>query len=100
MAEMSEREPATLECLARQQDRMLTEHASLRDNLNVLIAIEPRLENSALLAEIRATHSLVSRHGEELRRLEPFGTRTQSNEHRQHKRDRGEPSRAGAARRR
>lgn len=72
MAEMSEREPATLECLARQQDRMLTELASLRDDVNVLTAIVQRLDNShtQLLAEIRATHIQVSRHGDRLRRLE------------------------------
>jgi hypothetical protein len=60
-AEMSEREPLTLEFLARPQDRMLAELASLRDDVNVLTAIVQRLDNSRtrLLAEIRATHSLV-----------------------------------------
>jgi hypothetical protein len=69
---MSEREPVTLEFLARQQDRMLAELASLRDDVNVLTAIVQRLDNShtRLLAEIRATHSQVSRQGERLRRLE------------------------------
>jgi len=69
---MSEREPVTLEFLARQQDRMLTEIASLGDDINVLTAIVQRLDNShtRLLTEIRATHSQVSRHGERLRRLE------------------------------
>src|SRR5215831_5693701 len=69
---MSEREPVTLEFLARQQDRMLAELASLRDDVNVLTAIIQRLDNShtRLLAEIRATHSQVSRQGERLRRLE------------------------------
>jgi hypothetical protein len=69
---MSEREPVTLEFLARQQDRMLAELASLRDDVNVLTAIVQRLDNShtRLLAEIRATHGQVSRQGERLRRLE------------------------------
>jgi hypothetical protein len=69
---VSEREPVTLEFLARQQDRMLAELASLRDDVNVLTAIVQRLDNShtRLLAEIRATHSQVSRQGERLRRLE------------------------------
>jgi len=69
---MSEREPVTLECLACQQNRMLAELASLRDNVNVLMAIVQRLDNShtRLLTEIRATHSQVSRYGEQLRRLE------------------------------
>jgi hypothetical protein len=58
---MSEREPVTLEFLARQQDRMLAELASLRDDVNVLTAIFQRLDRShtRLLAEIRATHSQV-----------------------------------------
>ena len=69
---MSERERVTLEFLARQQDRMLAELASLRDDANVLTAIVQRLDNShtRLLTEIRATHSQVSRYGEQLRRLE------------------------------
>ena len=56
---MSEREPVTLEFLARQQDRMLAELASLRDDVNVLTAIVQRLDNShtRLLGEIRATQS-------------------------------------------
>jgi hypothetical protein len=65
-------EPATLESLARQQDRILAELASLRDDVNVLTAIVQRLDNNStrLLAEIGATHSQVSRHGDRLRRLE------------------------------
>ena len=58
---MSEREPVTLEFLARQQDRILAELASLRDDVIVLTAIVQRLDNNStrLLAEIRATHSQV-----------------------------------------
>ena len=58
---MSERDPVTLEYLARQQDRVLAELASLRDDVNVLTAIFQRLDKShtRLLAEIRATHSQV-----------------------------------------
>ena len=58
---MSEREPVTLEFLARQQDRKLAELASLRDDVNVLTAIIQRLDTKVirLLAEIRATHSQV-----------------------------------------
>ena len=68
---MSEREPVTLEFLAHQQD-FLAELSSLRDDVNVLTAIVQRLDNShtRLLTEIRATHSQVSRYGEQLRRLE------------------------------
>ena len=58
---MSEREPVTSEFLADQQDRILAELASLRDDVNVLTAILQRLDKShtRLLAEIRATHSQV-----------------------------------------
>jgi t-SNARE complex subunit (syntaxin) len=48
-----------LEFLARQQDRILAELGSLRDDVNVLTAIVQRLDNShtRLLAEIGSTHS-------------------------------------------
>ena len=69
---MGEREPVTLESLARQLDRMLAELSSLRDDVNVLTAIVQRLDNghTRLLTEIREIHSQVSCHGERLRRLE------------------------------
>jgi hypothetical protein len=56
---MSEREPVTLEFLARQ---LLAELASLRDDVNVLMAIVQRLDNShtRLLAEIRATQTAAA----------------------------------------
>ena len=41
---MSERDPVTLEYLASQQDRVLAELASLRDDENVLTAIFQRLD--------------------------------------------------------
>ena len=44
--EMVEREPVTLESLARQLDRMLAELSSLRDDVNVLTAIVQRLDDS------------------------------------------------------
>ena len=61
-----------LESLARQLNRMLADLASLRDDVNVLTAIAQRLDNShtRLLTEICAIHSLISRHGERLLRLE------------------------------
>ena len=51
---MSEREPVTLEFLARQQDRILAEVASLRDDVSVLTAIMQWLDNrhTRLLSEI------------------------------------------------
>ena len=56
---MSERDPVTLESLARQLDHMLAELSSLRDDVNVLTAIVQRLDNShtRLMTEIRATPS-------------------------------------------
>ena len=56
---MSEREPVTLEFLACQQDPMLANLASLRDDVSVPTAIVQRLGNShtRLLAEMRATSS-------------------------------------------
>jgi hypothetical protein len=74
---MSERERVTLEFLACQQDRMLAELASLRDDVNVLTAIVQRIDSSLtrLLTEIRATHSQASRPGERRRRLESWRRR-------------------------
>jgi hypothetical protein len=62
---MSE-EPDNL--VLRLLEEIRTEIASLRDDLGVLTAIVQRLDNSRtrLLTEIRATHSEVSRHGDNL----------------------------------
>jgi hypothetical protein len=53
-AEMIECEPVSLESLTRQQDLMLAELLSLRDDVNVLTAIVQRLDNThaRLLTEI------------------------------------------------
>jgi ABC-type branched-subunit amino acid transport system ATPase component len=47
---MSEREPAMLEFLPRQQDRMLAVLASLRHDVNVLTPIVQRLEEMEIAA--------------------------------------------------
>jgi hypothetical protein len=53
---------ADLNFLARQNERILTEIASLRDDLTVLTAIVIRLDGShtALLQETRATHAALT----------------------------------------
>jgi hypothetical protein len=57
-----------LNFLARQSERILTEIASLRDDMAVLTAMVMRLDGShaALLQETRATHAQIAR----IRRLE------------------------------
>ena len=62
----------TLDYIGRALDRLTTEVASLRDDMNVLTAIVMRLDgsHSALLTEIRATHSQQSRLANRVRALE------------------------------
>lgn len=69
---MSEREPVTLDFLARQQARMLSELGSLRDDVAVLTAIANRQDGtlSGLLAELRAMHSQHARLERRVRALE------------------------------
>jgi hypothetical protein len=52
-------EPITLEFLARQQQRMLGEMGSMRDDMQVLTAIVMRLDGAVGLAlpELPAMHS-------------------------------------------
>jgi hypothetical protein len=52
-------EPITLEFLARQQQRMLEEMASMRDDMQVLTAMVMRLDGTVglVLTELRAMHS-------------------------------------------
>ena len=65
-------EPVTLEFLARQQQRMLDEMASFRDDLTVLTAMVMRLDGTVglVLTELRAMHSQHSRLANRVRRLE------------------------------
>jgi hypothetical protein len=65
-------EPVTLEFLARQQQRMLEEMASFRDDTRVLTAIGMRVDSTVgrLLTEARAMHSQHQRRASRVRRLE------------------------------
>jgi hypothetical protein len=64
-----------LNFLARQNERILTEIASLRDDMPVLTAMLMRLDGShtALLQETRATHAQITRMNDRIRRLETGG---------------------------
>ena len=65
-------EPITLEFLARQQQRMLDEMGSMRDDMQVLTAMVLRLDGTVglVLKELRAMHSQHSRLANRVRRLE------------------------------
>jgi hypothetical protein len=58
--------------IARQIDRLISDNAALRDDVNVLTAIVLRLDGSqsALLTEVRAVHSQISRMNDRVRKLE------------------------------
>ncbi len=61
-----------LACIGRSLQRLTTEVASLRDDMQVLTAIVHRLDNShaPLLDEVRATYSQISRLANRVRELE------------------------------
>jgi hypothetical protein len=61
-----------LNCLVRQNERILTDIASLRDDMAVLTAMVMRLDGShaALLQETRATHAQIARMNGRIRKLE------------------------------
>jgi hypothetical protein len=63
---------ADLNFLTRQNERMMTEIASMRDDMAVLAAIVLRLDGSmtALLQETRARHNQIARINERIRKLE------------------------------
>jgi hypothetical protein len=65
-------EPITLEFLARQQQRMFDEMASMRDDMQVLSAMVMRLDGTVglVLTELRATHSQHQRLANRVRRIE------------------------------
>ena len=64
-----------LNFLARQNERILTEIASLRDDMTVLTAMVMRLDGShaALLQEPRATHVQIARMNDRVCKLEAEG---------------------------
>jgi hypothetical protein len=63
---------ADLTFLIRQDERIMTEVASLRDDMAVMSAIVLRLDGSmsALLQEMRATHTQIARMNDHIRKLE------------------------------
>ena len=64
--------PITLEFLARQQQRMIEEMSSMRDDMQVLTAMVMRLDGTVglVLTELRAMHSQHSRLANRVRHLE------------------------------
>ena len=58
--------------LAHQGERILTEIASLRDDMAVLTAVVLRLDGSrsAMLQELRAPHTQIARMNDRIRKLE------------------------------
>ena len=63
---------ADINFLARQSERIMSEIASLRDDAAVLISIVLRLDGSmtAVLQEMRATHTQIARMNDRIRKLE------------------------------
>ena len=57
---------------ARQSERIMSEIASLRDDAAVLTSIVLRLDGSmtAVLQEMRATHTQIARMNDRIRKLE------------------------------
>jgi hypothetical protein len=64
-----------LNFLVYQNERILTELGSLRDDMSVLTAMVMRLDGShaALLQETRATHVQIARMNDCMRKLEAKG---------------------------
>lgn len=69
---METSEPVDLNFLARQLQRLTTDVASLRDDMQVLTSIVLRQDGTltALLQETRATHTQIQRMNERIRELE------------------------------
>lgn len=65
-------EPISLQSLARQQQRVLDELSSMRDDMQVLTAMVMRLDGTVglVLTELRAMHSQHNRLANRVRRLE------------------------------
>ena len=69
---METAEPVDLNFLARQLQRVMTDVASLRDDMQVLTSIVLRQDATltALLQETRATHTQIQRMNDRLRKVE------------------------------
>ena len=65
-------EPVDIGFLVRPQERILAEIGSLRDDMSVLTSIVLRQDRtlSALLQEVRASHTQIQRMNERVRKLE------------------------------
>ena len=63
---------ADLNFIARQNERIVTDLASLRDDMAVLTAMVIRLDGSmtGLLQEMRATHGQIARMNDRIHKLE------------------------------
>lgn len=63
---------ADINFLARQSERIMSEIASLRDDAAVLTSIVLRLDGSmtAVLQEMRATHTQIARMNDRIRKLD------------------------------
>jgi hypothetical protein len=77
-------EEPTLDFLARRMDRVLTEVGSMHEDMRVMMAILMRHDvafekndanATALLREIRALHSQISRMNDRIRKLEDQNVR-------------------------
>lgn len=66
----------SLEFLAQQMERVLTEVGSLRDDMSVLTALTLRLDATmtGLQQELRATHKQIQRMNDRVRKLEETTT--------------------------
>jgi len=66
-------EPPSLELIFRQQQRVLTEIGSLRDDMGVIMAILQRIDGTmaGLINEVRAMHSRHNRLARRVEALEP-----------------------------
>lgn len=69
---MSDQPQVDLTLIARQQKQMLTEMATMRDDMGVMMAILQRLDGTVagLVNEIRATHAQISRMDRRVREME------------------------------
>ena len=58
--------------IARQNERLVTDMAGLRDDMRVLTAIVMRADSAlgTLLEEVRATHAQINRMNDRIRKIE------------------------------
>ena len=73
---MSDQTNVDLSLIARQQAKMMSDMATMRDDMAVMMAILQRLDGTVggLVNEVRATHSRHSRLASRVEALEGGGT--------------------------